>query len=107
VGRDGGGYKSDLGAQRTEIFLLRGLDSHLASQPVGQITLHLIASEATQSIAPQKERMDCFVATLPCANALRLSQAMTYSNYNMDMPCGPSGLPLMQQRIGLRYFLGR
>ena len=37
----------------------------------------VIASEAKQSISPRKERMDCFVALLPCANALRLSQAMT------------------------------
>jgi hypothetical protein len=26
VGRDGGGYRSDLGQARTEIFLQRGLD---------------------------------------------------------------------------------
>jgi len=37
----------------------------------------VIASEATQSILPRKERMDCFVASLPCANASRLSQATT------------------------------
>jgi hypothetical protein len=37
----------------------------------------VIASEAKQSISPNKERMDCFVASLPCANASRLSQAMT------------------------------
>jgi hypothetical protein len=37
----------------------------------------VIASEAKQSIAPQKESIDCFVALLPCANASRLSQAMT------------------------------
>jgi hypothetical protein len=36
-----------------------------------------IASEAKQSILPRKEVMDCFVASLLCANALRLSQAMT------------------------------
>ena len=50
-------------------------------------TIHVIASEATcppkpwrrwkQSISPQEERMDCFVASLPCTNASRLSQAMT------------------------------
>jgi len=39
--------------------------------------LAVIASEAKQSISPHKERMDCFVASLPCANASRLSQAMT------------------------------
>jgi hypothetical protein len=36
----------------------------------------VIASEAKQSIGPQAS-MDCFVALLPCANASRLSQAMT------------------------------
>src|SRR3981081_44760 len=30
-----------------------------------------------QSISLRKERLDCFVAALPCANASRLSQAMT------------------------------
>ena len=39
----------------------------------------VIASEAKQSIFPHDERMDCFVAALPCANALRLSQAMTWA----------------------------
>src|SRR6266403_3198908 len=39
------------------------------------VTLSVIASAAKQSM-PQ-ERMDCFVAALPCANASRLSQAMT------------------------------
>jgi hypothetical protein len=34
----------------------------------------VIASEAIQN---RKGRPDCFVATLPCANASRLSQAMT------------------------------
>jgi hypothetical protein len=37
----------------------------------------VIASEAKQFIVPHEERMDCFVASLPCANASRLSQAMT------------------------------
>ena len=37
----------------------------------------VIASEAKQSISPLRDRMDCFVAPLPCANASRLSQAMT------------------------------
>ena len=39
--------------------------------------LPVIASEAKQSIARHNGWVDCFVATLPCANALRLSQAMT------------------------------
>jgi hypothetical protein len=37
----------------------------------------VIASEAKQSIVPHKERMDRFAASLPRANASRLSQAMT------------------------------
>ena len=36
-----------------------------------------MTGSAKQSIAPLGERMDCFVASLPCANASRLSQAMT------------------------------
>ena len=38
--------------------------------------LAVIASEAKQS-SPPLLSMDCFVASLPCANASRLSQAMT------------------------------
>ena len=35
-------------------------------------------SNPIQSISPRmREPMDCFVALLPCANASRLSQAMT------------------------------
>ena len=41
------------------------------------VCLVVIASAAKQSISPRKERMDRFVAALPCANASRLSQAMT------------------------------
>jgi hypothetical protein len=41
------------------------------------VTLSVIASAAKQSISLRKERLDCFVAALPCANASRLSQAMT------------------------------
>ena len=37
VGRNGDGYKSDLGKARTEIFLRKGLDTRVAEQPVGQI----------------------------------------------------------------------
>src|ERR1700736_6146155 len=36
-----------------------------------------MTGSAKQSISPREERMDCFVAALPCANASRLSQAMT------------------------------
>ena len=35
VGRDGWGYRSDLGQVRTGIFLQRGLDSQLTDLPVG------------------------------------------------------------------------
>src|ERR1700712_864109 len=35
-------------------------------------SIPVIASEAKQSIALGKGRMDCFVASLPCANASRL-----------------------------------
>jgi hypothetical protein len=38
VGRDGGGYRGDLGQRETEIFLQRGLDRQISRQPVGQIT---------------------------------------------------------------------
>src|ERR1700694_2150993 len=37
VGRNGGGYRSDLGKERTGIFLREGLDTGVAEQPVGQI----------------------------------------------------------------------
>src|ERR1700736_5892465 len=37
VGRNGGGYRSDLGQERTGIFLREGLDTGVAEQPVGQI----------------------------------------------------------------------
>ena len=37
----------------------------------------VIASAAKQSIPRHNGKMDCFVASLPCANASRLSQAMT------------------------------
>jgi hypothetical protein len=38
VGRDGGGYRSDLGQRRRGIFLEMGLDSEFADLPVGQIS---------------------------------------------------------------------
>src|SRR4029078_3693561 len=44
----------------------------------------VIASEAKQSTAVPGGKLDCFVASLPCTNALRLSQAMTIT-YAMDM----------------------
>jgi hypothetical protein len=36
-----------------------------------------MTGSAKQSISPSKESLDCVVASLPCANASRLSQAMT------------------------------
>jgi len=50
VGRDGEGYRSDLGQAGMEIFLQPGLDSQLAEQPVGQISRpvrHSSKSEGT------------------------------------------------------------
>jgi hypothetical protein len=38
VGRDGAGYRSDLGQTGMKLFLQRGLDSFFAGAPVGQIT---------------------------------------------------------------------
>jgi hypothetical protein len=38
AGRDGGGYRSDLGQEETGIFLQTGLDTRRAQQPVGQIS---------------------------------------------------------------------
>jgi hypothetical protein len=38
VGRNGNGYKSDLGKTRTEIFLQKGLDRKMTDLPVGQIS---------------------------------------------------------------------
>ena len=38
VGRDGEGYRVDLGQTGTEIFLQMGLDSQITKQPVGQIS---------------------------------------------------------------------
>jgi hypothetical protein len=38
VGRNGSGYRSDLGIVKTEIFLREGLDTKIAEEPVGQIS---------------------------------------------------------------------
>jgi hypothetical protein len=38
VGRDGAGYRFDLGQAGTEIFLKMGLDSPINKLPVGQIS---------------------------------------------------------------------
>src|SRR4029079_10952335 len=42
---------------------------------------HVIAGETKQSISPLAET--CFVASLPCANTWRLSQAMTEGNHGV------------------------
>src|ERR1700704_93178 len=51
-----------------------------------------------------QERMDCFVAALPCANASRLSQAMTEERRSPDGAQRNPGLKLTQlrPRISLR-----
>ena len=46
----------------------------------------VIASEAKQSSLARGEEMDCFVASLPCANASRLSQAMTGKDFSSTPP---------------------
>src|SRR2546426_4725784 len=65
------------------------LDSTRSS---GLRTIHVIASEAKQSILPLRGDMDCFVASLPCANASRLSQAMTVDivSHSRDVIAGMS-----------------
>src|SRR5438128_565301 len=50
----------------------------------------VIASEAKQSIARHNGLMDCFVALLPCANASRLSQAMTGRELRRRLTPAPS-----------------
>ena len=64
--------------QRRQTFaaLLDQLEGLARQQPV-LIVCEDMASEAKQSIVPHEERMDCFVALLPCTNASHLSQAMT------------------------------
>jgi hypothetical protein len=46
------------------IFFEGGLDRKSLICPSGQRSIPVIASEAKQSIEPQKGRMDCFVAAL-------------------------------------------
>jgi hypothetical protein len=68
VGRDGKGYRFDLGLAGTEIFLKMGLDSRTAEQPVGQINheclVDLILKSARIYLRPH-----------PCVTALPLSPA--------------------------------
>src|SRR5882757_9257058 len=47
-----------------------------------------MTGSAKQSMPLRKERLDCFVAALPCANASRLSQAMTKE---APRHCEPTG----------------
>src|ERR1700722_19092117 len=51
----------------------RGRDVELAD-------LRVVIASAGEAIQPYLKGLDCFVALLPCANALRLSQAMTSSS---------------------------
>src|SRR6202043_2100793 len=59
VGRDGGGYRSDLGQERTGIFLREGLDTGIAEQPVGQIRegAELALHPGISSLPPQRGRI--------------------------------------------------
>jgi hypothetical protein len=61
-GRDGGGYRSDLGQERTGIFLQPGLDRSIAGQPVGQIS-HDLCSLRRMNFSLQRsasnEAFDC------------------------------------------------
>ena len=73
-----------------------GADARVAADPGGDqgavtALAVLIASAAKQSqiSRPAAKIMDCFVASLPCANASRLSQAMTWRERAYD------ALPLM------------
>src|SRR5882757_7095535 len=47
-----------------------------------------MTGSAKQSMPLRKERLDCFVAALPCANASRLSQAMTKEPLRHCEPTG-------------------
>src|SRR6185295_12600690 len=61
-----------------------------------------MTGSAKQSIAPLGERMDCFVASLPCANASRLSQAMTAGySFAISRRVAPEvciSMPLLENR---------
>jgi hypothetical protein len=53
-GRDGAGYKFDLGLRRNGIFLQRGLDTQIGKLPVGQIRCPVaLTSAASVRIAPK------------------------------------------------------
>src|SRR6266542_371682 len=56
--------------------------------------------ERSEAIHAAEERMDCFVASLPCANASRLSQAMTaYPRAT------PQGIPMRFDLVDLQLFV--
>jgi hypothetical protein len=57
VGRDGGGYRSDLGQVRTGIFLQRGLDRRTTEQPVGQINTVARMGPTGRREAPPDDRL--------------------------------------------------
>jgi hypothetical protein len=50
-GRDGRGYRVDLGQARSGIFLQMGLDRHVAGQPVGQISRRNVCA-ASRHVTP-------------------------------------------------------
>src|SRR6202034_2230480 len=51
--------------------------AHRHGEPTGRASARPMTGSAKQSISPGARKVDCFVASLPCANASRLSQAMT------------------------------
>jgi hypothetical protein len=56
VGRDGAGYRSDLGKNGTGIFLQRGLDRPTSEQPVGQISRPVRCSSMSEGALPASSR---------------------------------------------------
>src|ERR1035437_4973718 len=66
VGRDGGGYRTDLGVRKIRIFLQKGLDRGAincpADLPVGQISSRLL-----QELRPQHQALDLVGAALDLA----------------------------------------
>jgi len=52
VGRDGDGYRGDLGIRKSRIFFQKGLDGVLAKQPVGQISWPVGRARPTRLLPP-------------------------------------------------------
>ena len=66
----------------------------------------VIASEAIQDDPSVEADLDCFVALLPCANASRLSQAMTVRLFERKSIIPGSTLTRRPQRQALRACAG-